>query len=86
VAAPAAPQVAAPTKAAWFFVISAQPVRKKPNAVNATSFFLSIPFLPRRLPAKFCLKLVQGSDIVKKKLASLLRFGKKYFFFGGSQT
>jgi hypothetical protein len=38
-AAPIAPQVAAPTRAAWFFVIPVQPERKKPTAANASCLF-----------------------------------------------
>jgi hypothetical protein len=40
--APPAPQVAAPTSAAWFFDIPAQPVRKKPSALIAKYLFVCI--------------------------------------------
>src|SRR3990170_4766391 len=42
-AAPAAPQVKAPTRAAWFFVNTpVQPLRKNPSAVSARYLFFSI--------------------------------------------
>jgi hypothetical protein len=41
-AAPPTPQVAAPTSAAWFFDIPAQPVRKNPSALIAKYLFVCI--------------------------------------------
>jgi hypothetical protein len=61
------PQTAAPTRAAWFFVIPVQPVRKNPSAANASCLFFFISASQQGLP-KFLVKVVQGVPHVKKIL------------------
>jgi hypothetical protein len=67
VPAPTTAQVVAPTSAAWFLVIPAQPLKKNPSTTNTRYLSLAISSSPAVNGQKVFAKVVQGILVVKKK-------------------